>query len=200
MNAVNLYCETWKLSVNTTKTKIVIFSRGEIKKYPHFYFGNDILEVVECNCTYLGVVFNYNGNFHKAIDKQVKQAKRATYSLLSKICVLNILLGLSFELYNQLIMPILLYGCEIWEFENTKQIEIAHKKYLKQILKLNNRTPKCMIYGELGITSVSELIDNRMVNFWSKLVHGKNTQISHVVFKLLFNMCEKVFFQSPWLI
>ena len=97
-------------------------------------------------------------------------------------------------------MPILLYGCEIWGFQNTKQIEIAHKKYFKQILKLNNRTPTCMIYGELGITSVSEVIDNRMVNFWSKLVHGKNTQISHVVFKLLFNMYEKVFFQSPWLI
>ena len=51
-----------------------------------------------------------------------------------------------------------------------------------------------MIYGELGITSVSELIDHRMVNFWSKLVHGKNTQISYVVFKLLFNMYETVFF------
>ena len=92
LNAVNLYCETWKLSVNTIKTKIVIFSRGKIKKYPQFYFGNGILEVV------VNIVFNYNGNFHKAIDKQVKQAKRATYSLLSKIRVLNLPLDLSVEL------------------------------------------------------------------------------------------------------
>ena len=80
LNAVNLYCETWKLSVNTIKTKIVIFSRGKIKKYPQFYFGNGILEVV------VNIVFNYNGNFHKAIDKQVKQAKSYLQFIVKNTC------------------------------------------------------------------------------------------------------------------
>jgi hypothetical protein len=56
-----------------------------------------------------------------------------------------------------------------------------------------------MVYGELGVTSVSELIDNRMVNFCAKLVNSKKIQISHIVYKLLFNMFKKVY-QSPLLI
>ena len=36
-----LYCETWKLKVNATKTNILIFSRGNFKtKYVRFMFNN----------------------------------------------------------------------------------------------------------------------------------------------------------------
>ena len=47
LTAVHNYCELWKLSVNTSKTKIVNFSRGRVRKYPVFMFGNNPLEVVD---------------------------------------------------------------------------------------------------------------------------------------------------------
>ena len=37
LNKLNEYCQKWSLSVNVTKTKIVIFSRGKVRKYPRFY-------------------------------------------------------------------------------------------------------------------------------------------------------------------
>ena len=30
------YCETWKMHVNTAKTKVLVFSRGKIRKLPEF--------------------------------------------------------------------------------------------------------------------------------------------------------------------
>ena len=34
LNVVHDYCQLWKLHLNTSKTKIVIFSRGKVRKFP----------------------------------------------------------------------------------------------------------------------------------------------------------------------
>ena len=68
LNAVYDYCKLWKLHLNTSKTKIVIFSRGKVRKFPLFRFGSDNIEVVE-DYIYLGVTINYNGKFEKAMQK-----------------------------------------------------------------------------------------------------------------------------------
>ena len=53
LRAVHDYCQDWKLTANSLKTKVVIFSRGKVQRYPKFIFGNDTLEVVE-DYIYLG--------------------------------------------------------------------------------------------------------------------------------------------------
>ena len=45
LDALNDYCMKWKLQVNAAKTKIVIFSRGIVKKRPNWTLGSQILEV-----------------------------------------------------------------------------------------------------------------------------------------------------------
>ena len=62
LDAMQSYCNIRKLNINTSKTKVVIFSRG---KYPKFNFRNSSIVVID-NSTYLGIVFNYNGKFGKA--------------------------------------------------------------------------------------------------------------------------------------
>ena len=66
LNAVYDYCQNWKLTVNTDKTKVVVFSKRRTNDVPAFLFGHRILQQVD-DYTYLGVVFNYNGSFDKAI-------------------------------------------------------------------------------------------------------------------------------------
>ena len=39
LDALFNYCETLKLYVNTAKTKVLVFSRGKIRKPPEFNFG-----------------------------------------------------------------------------------------------------------------------------------------------------------------
>ena len=84
LDALSEYCKRWFLHVNTSKTKVVIFSPGKVqKKIPSFTFENDIVEVVD-EYVYLGTTFNYNNKFRKSQVKQLNQARRAMYSLLSK--------------------------------------------------------------------------------------------------------------------
>ena len=67
---------------NISKTKIIIFSRGKVRKFKSFLFNDGILEVVDNY--HVGVVFNYNNKFKKAQNNQIGKAKRAMYSLMIK--------------------------------------------------------------------------------------------------------------------
>ena len=69
LDALNDYCNVWDLKVNTTKTNIVIFSRGKIRVYPTFKFGDQVINVVD-EYTYLGTIMNYNGNYSKAMQNK----------------------------------------------------------------------------------------------------------------------------------
>ena len=46
LNAFQKYCEIWKLTANTEKTKVMIFSNGRISRNVHFYLNNKELEIV----------------------------------------------------------------------------------------------------------------------------------------------------------
>ena len=49
-NALNIfqsYCEIWKLEVNVNKTKVMIFSKGEIRLKYEFKLQNKTLEIVD---------------------------------------------------------------------------------------------------------------------------------------------------------
>ena len=79
LNALHDYCNMWKLTINTSK--IVVFSRGKVKKIPNWHIGDNEIGT-QYEYTYLGTAFNYNGRFNKAKAKQVAQAKRALFGLI----------------------------------------------------------------------------------------------------------------------
>lgn len=56
------YCKLWKLNVNASKTKIVIFSKGRDLQNIYFYIDETELEIVK-DFKYLGVVFSRSGSF-----------------------------------------------------------------------------------------------------------------------------------------
>ena len=72
LDAVHEYCNKMSLTVNTMKSKIVIFSRGKVRKYRDFTFGNSNLEVTH-EYLYLGVLFGYNTSFNKCINRHISQ-------------------------------------------------------------------------------------------------------------------------------
>ena len=98
-----------------------------------------------------------------------------------------------------MILPILLYGSEIWGFENLESIEIFYRKFLKYILKVNSQTTDEMVYGETGRTPLHVSIKTRMVCFWHKIITGLNTKLSYRLLYLLNKLKEQNQYSSPWL-
>ena len=200
LSGLHDYCDKWELKVNLTKTKIVIFARGKVKKYPIFKFGDKQVEVTE-DYVYLGVTFNYNGSFRKAMEKQIMQARKAMYSLLQKARILKLPFDIVFELYEQCVIPVLLYGSEIWGFENLNSLETFHRKFFKLVLKSFRFTPNCMIYGETNSVDIKTKVNIRMAKFWLKMKACKKMKISVVMNSVLSKMsdenCEGKFFRWP---
>ena len=78
LDAVHEYCNNMHLTANTQKTKVTIISRGNVRKYQ-----NSILDVTY-EYVYLGVNFNYNTSFIKAIERHISRAKRAMFVIVTK--------------------------------------------------------------------------------------------------------------------
>ena len=66
LNAIYLYCKSWDLIVNPSKTKITIFSNRKFQHNYVFTYNNQVLDINE-NFVYLGIMFSYNGRFLKTI-------------------------------------------------------------------------------------------------------------------------------------
>lgn len=90
----------------------------------------------------------------KPIKHNVEQAKKAMHLLYKRIRNLHIPIDLQIQFFDQTILPILLYGCEIWGFQNVKMIENVYNQFLRSITKLRTRTSIYMRYAELGIKPI----------------------------------------------
>ena len=65
LDILNTYCKDWCLTVNTSKTKILIFNKaGRLIKHS-FRYGNENIECVS-NCKYLGIWFSSSGSYSYA--------------------------------------------------------------------------------------------------------------------------------------
>ena len=88
------------------------------------------------------------------------------------------------DLFDKMVKPILLYGCEVWGIGNNDMIERVHLKFCKLLLSLKTSTPSYMIYGELGRYPIDLDIKTRLISFLGRLNSGKETKLSYILYKL----------------
>jgi len=189
-NALNIfqsYCEIWKLEVNVNKTKVMIFSKGKIRLKYEFKLQNKTVEIVD-SYSYLGLIFKYNGNFNETRKKLARQAQKSLFSIYKSIRNQYIPIDLQLKLFDAMVEPILLYGSEIWGYENIKIIEQVHLQFCKRILKVRTTTPNFMVYGELGRFPLEIKVKMRMVSYWNKLLQNEKLSSSRSIYRLLLSL------------
>ena len=183
LNAFYEYSQQWQLKINFKKTKILIFGIRNVANFD-FNLGNNRIEI--CNeFKYLGVIFSKHRTFYKAMKHNVDHAKKALHLLYKRINNLNIPLDLQIHLFDHTVLPILLYGCEIWGYQNTKMIDLVHNQFLRNITKLRKSTPEYMLYAELGRRPLEIQIKSRMIGFWLSLVNGSQSKISKKLYDIM---------------
>ena len=185
LDATHQYCVRNNMTINASKTKFMICSRGKTRKTPTFVVNGIEIERVDTFC-YLGIIFKYNNTFQSSIKNNVDKAKKALFKLEVISSKIDFELETKLNLSDTLIQPILLYGCEIWGHENVEQIEIFHRNFLRRILRVRKSVPKAMIYGELGRKEFKYAIWKRMASFWKKVSnnHGKLTNTLYSLTRL----------------
>ena len=197
LDGVAEYCDLWDLKVNIDKTQIIIFSRGKVRLYPVFKLGSQTVKVVD-EYVYLGTTFNFNGTFSKAKKKQINQARKAMFSLLTKSRRLSLPVDIQCELFEKIVLPILLYGSEVWGHTDLLPIEVFYRKFLRIVLFLNKSCANCIVYGEVGKLPLKTQIEKRLLSYWVRVSGCKESKFSHTLFNLQLKLHQSSEIKFDW--
>ena len=85
------------------------------------------------NFTYLGINFNYTGNMLNAVKVLNEQALKAYHSLLCLFDKVDFDIKTKLSLFDSMVVPILLYGAEVWGVYNFKEVDKLHIRFLKYV-------------------------------------------------------------------
>lgn len=185
------YCQRWKLTVNTDKTKVLVFARGgRLSADDHWFYGDNQLHVVTQFC-YLGIVFSTRGKFTIAQQTLADQARKATFALKKQIQhFYDLKPEFMCFLFDKMITPILGYACEIWGFGAAEPIERVHLQFCKNVLKLKRCTANFFVYGELGRYPLVVKRHVQIIKYWLKIVVQHSNKLVCKAYKTMYTACE----------
>ena len=184
LNAMFLYCKSWDLEVNPSKTKITIFSNRKQNQNIVFMYNGQALEIDD-KFVYLGAQFSYNGRFRGHNQRLADQARKSMFAVLRKCRKLYLPVDIQLQLFDSIVVPVLLYASEVSGFESCDILERLCIQFYKIILRAKKTTPNTILYGELGRYPISIAVKSRMIGFWQKLINGKSDKISYKLYKIL---------------
>ena len=159
------------LSVNTKKTKVMVFNIGGRNLDGHlehnFQCGSNKLEVTN-EYLYLGIKLKSSGSFTSAIEELYTKASRAWFAISNTLYQhKKMSIRQAFRLFDSLITPIGLYGCEVWtpfclksnSLTDCSQLlanweafipERLNQRICRMLLSVHKKSSKLAVLGELG--------------------------------------------------
>ena len=141
---------------------------------------------------YLGVTFTYNVSFTKHKNHLLEQGRKAMFSILRKTKKLNLPVDMQLQMFDCMVVPILLSGSEIYGYEKSDIIESLFLQFYTIIMSFK-RVHLLLSYP------ADILIKSRMIGFWKRLVCGKRDKISCILYNLMYKMHTRNFYFSKWL-
>ena len=174
------YCKTNKLTINSKKTKCLIFNKTGRLIRDQIFLNEQLLENVR-EYKYLGFIFTPSGEIRTGLQDLRDRGFKALQAIKGKM-------GESFNrdvitalnLYDSLIKPILTYASDFWgclKLPQSNPIEILHMKVLKQILGVQKQTANLGVLLELGRTPLDIDCIKLGVKNWERIRKGQANNI-----------------------
>jgi len=136
LDLLHTYCTNWGLEVNTTNTKIMVFSkRGTLLHNERWLYNGVVIEMVD-NFNYLGTVISFNGKFLANQEYVVGKSLKALNTLLANCSRIKLKPKILCELFYSFVGSILGYSFEVWCVNKSDDIERIHLKFCKWIYQM----------------------------------------------------------------
>ena len=168
IDVINDYCIQWGLTVNISKTAVLIFNKSGrlLKESLGFKYGSITIPSAKEYC-YLGITFTLSGSFTKTQDDLRKKGLRAYFSLKRLVDLKSLSIRSIFKLFDSLIVPVTSYGCSVW-LHTTKLFKL-----------ISNGKISLNIKNSLRVISLDPL-ERLHIKFlkWTLLVHAKASNLA----------------------
>ena len=189
IDSLQEYCQKWQLNINIKKTKTIIFNRGNKIIKADFNIAGVKIENVK-TLTYLGFTISAkNCSFQSVMDDLSVKANKAIFALKNKVKLSKLPVKLAIKIFKSRIMPILLYGSEVWgpymnsdysTWYNTVT-ERVQTQFLKRILGCNLQTSNNMARADTGCRPLITMIIKRYI-FNFKSVQNRKSNLCYDAF------------------
>jgi hypothetical protein len=174
LDQLHRFCSKSGIAVNTGKTKIVIFEKGQSKHQCTWSYNGVHLEIVR-SFVYLGMLLNSNGRWNNTHIRLRALGSRALHGVFRIAEHVIMPVEQQCLLFDTLVKPILNYGSELWGPHSATEIEGLHMKFCKRVLSVRKSASNVAVRGELGRL---DFLTERKVNimkFWVKIISDKGT-------------------------
>jgi hypothetical protein len=124
------YCNRWKLTVNHTKSQILVCKQSGPRLQDEVWFYGDQM-LVECEgYSYLGITFTARGITNISLNVLTGQAKKALSGLCYNMKQIGVFPpSIALMCFHTCITPILCYGSSVWGYMPPSQIQTLLNRY-----------------------------------------------------------------------
>ena len=198
------YASQWELSVNISKTNVMVFNKSSriLNCAYGFKLGSLDITPVRKYC-YLGIQFSLNGTFKHAIEELRKKALRAFFSIRRTVDTRALTTSTMLKLMDSLVKPVAMYGCPVWihttnvmktaaaeneslslpKAASKDALESTHLRILKWILGIHRKANNNFCYGDTGRPPWAVSVIPQCVQYFhrasSAVPGGVNTILYH---------------------
>lgn len=106
---------------------------------------------------------------------------------------------LQLQLFDGLVIPILLYCAEVCECDNIGLVSHFQIKCCRLLVNLKQSTPNVIVYGDHGRIPFDHIVKSRTLNYLCKFVNSRSDKISFLLYKLMFHIDSKGIRQFSWI-
>ena len=195
LNLLEKYSNENYLTVNTKKTKCMIFNKNGRLLLRPFYLNNTRLECVRLY-KYLGFMITPSGEINTGLKDLRDRAFRAFMKIRRDLGPsFNQNVPLILSLIDSLVKPILLYASDFWgcfKLPKSNQIDTFYMSMMKQVLGVQKQTVNDGVLLELGRTPLSFDAKKLSIKNWERIIRGKANK------PLLLSLQESVDLELPW--
>ena len=192
INILRGFAEKSGMTVNLTKTKIIVFRKGGfLGQNEKWWYGREEIEVVN-SYKYLGLHFTTKLSLSKAISELAAKAKARTVQILKCLWRLgHVDREVFFHIFDAQVLPVIMYGSEIWGYQQFDVIEKTHMYACKKVLNVGLQTPNKMVLGDLGRFPVYIQTAVRCVKFWLRIISLPEDRLPRKVYNMMCHLQEQ---------
>ncbi len=195
LKTLEIYCKENELTVNTKKTKCMVFNKNGRLLLRPFYLNNVQLECVRVY-KYLGFIITPSGELSTGLKDLRDRAFRALMKIKRDLGTsFNQDIPLILSMIDSLVKPILLYCSDFWgcfKLPKSNPIDNLHMAMLKQVLGVQKQTTNDGVLLELGRTPLCFDSKRFSIKNWERIIRGNaNTP-------LLDSLKESIELNLPW--
>ncbi|UYV65519.1 hypothetical protein LAZ67_3004583 [Cordylochernes scorpioides] len=189
INLIKIYFEENGLTLNQSKSKIVVFRNGGRLARSDVWFWGQQPMTISSKYTYLGYPLttkNPTAYVAQHFKSKALVATNAVWRILSKSRTKSF--GAVMKLLDSIVLSTLLYSAKLWATNQIRVVNQIQDIFLRRFLDFPKFTPGYILRTETGRMSLELNITKLILNFWIRILKMDRTRLPYVCLSQLWKV------------